>query len=220
MSITEFAVVSLKPGIQPNDPSLQSVLKSCIETLHAAPGGANFRFLKQVHRDGSHQRICLLGGWATVSDHATFLQSGQVRELLQQLVPYVAVDVVHHVDFDVTRIRVGDDGRVEASILTLQDGKKEIFENARDKNVVGGWKLGKKDKGEFGRAIGLVRGQLHQEAVEEGGEVETQEKDIWLGFSIKGRDSMSRFREDVINLLQSVEVLEFDAIESTYLGTR
>jgi hypothetical protein len=138
------------------------------------------------------------------------LLSGQVSELLQHLIPYVAVDTVHYVDNDVTRIREGDNGRVEASILTLQNGKKEIFESAKEKSVVGGWKLGKKDKGEFGRAISLVR---EQEAGEENEAETTEEKDIWLGFSTKGKDSMSRFREDVVHLLESVEVLEFDAIE-------
>jgi quinol monooxygenase YgiN len=211
MGIVEFAIVALKPGFSAIDAELHTVLDACIMSLHAAPGGTSFEFRQQVEDPG---RICLLGGWQTVEDHADFLLSGESQELLARLSPYIQVERVFHIFLDVDRLDLKA-AEIEVGVYVMGEGRKgdvQRLADEQDGHVVGGWKAKKSDKTQFGKALAVVKEQLKQEK----GNIETEtheqviEDDIWVSYStVRDAQTERAFRQGAIALGAEVEVLHF-----------
>jgi hypothetical protein len=214
MAITEFAIVSLKPGVEYSDTGFQDCLRSCTRILLFTDGATNFQFLRQISPISTRDRdvvdrICLLGGWQSVKQHDTFLASGEAAELMDSLSQYIDMEVVHHIDND-RRDVLSHKGGVDVDVFVVKKGKKSEFDRVvNERGEIGGWKLGKEN------IVGLTEEQKERmkQASAEGSKV-SEESEIWVGFSNqKTRDEAAELRELVEELVEGVEVLQFGMLK-------
>jgi len=219
MAIVELAMVVLKPHVSSSNSYLQSALSECMQALNNAPGGTSFAFRPQVKDDPqSKSRICLLGGWQTVEQHADFLTSGQSAALVAKIAPYVELEGVFHVFLDVGKIDLDSDV-IEAGIYTVGTGKRGDVEKVVQKgdgNVIGGWKARKEEKGMVGQAIEFVKEQLGQDtgAEKEGTVKEEVEPEIFVSFSTaRDKEAEVAFRQRVLALGAELEVVKLGRFE-------
>jgi hypothetical protein len=134
MSVTEFALLRLKPPHippQPFSPSLLPILAKARDAMQTF-SGKHFYILQQVE-DPTY--IYILGSWSTLSSHMdVFIPSAVNQELLKELEPLLDIVWLHHLqaptelDPSANVIPVTEDGVVSFGRHFVAPARKEAFE--------------------------------------------------------------------------------------------
>jgi hypothetical protein len=185
MPTLEFATINLNPGVKPDDGPMISVLHSCIAEISRADGVRGMHFMKNRPEGSQEQILGLTGVWATPEAHAAYLHSGKITPLLMDLLPFITMrDILH--------LQVGDLlaaqedlllGEVLCAAFRVNGSNRGAFEKLVNEQLlavrdaaVSGWKV--KQEKSFKEAEDFGREKLGQEARQE----EPTDVDSWVVF--------------------------------------
>ena len=156
MTVVEFAILHVNPGIIPTHPSLLTNLAACKRVMEGFTQRP-FYYLRQ-REDPSV--IYALGEWPSVEFHNTsFVGSPAYRELVTLLAPFVGIELLVHVDVDARTLPLDAPvisiGRHSVPPTRLAAFQKAFGENkqhldgyvSRDRKPTGGWRVERGDDG-------------------------------------------------------------------------
>jgi len=206
MPTLEFATINLNPSVQLDDEAMISVLQSCIAEISRTDGVSGMRFMRNLPEGTQDQILGLTGVWATPEAHAAFLHSGKMTPLLMELLPFITMrDVLH---LQVGELSASQNelllGEVLSAVFRVNASDRDAFEKLVGKQLptgpeaaVSGWKA--KQEKSFKMAEDFGREKFGQEAKQEA----PADVDHWVVFVKTGDRSVL---EKIIDHSKSVTV--------------
>ena len=204
MPTLEFATINLNSGVAPDDAAMLAVLHACIAEIAQADGVSGMRFMKNLPAGAQAQILGLTGLWATAEAHAAYLHSGKLTPLLADLLPFITMG-------DVLHVQVGElsapqkellQGAALSADFRVKAADRETFAGlagapAGQEWAVSGWKA--PEEKSFKEAEDLGREGLGQGVKEDA----PADIDHWVLFV---RADERRVLEEIIDRCRSVTV--------------
>lgn len=211
----EIASVNLKDDIQPSDPRLLTVFRTCLDGL-AKGGGKNFRFLTSTPDNKSLTKpiVVMIGIWPTPEMHSAFIESGVLMPMMASLQDLISMKEVIYLRIPEPQSGSPQEKLLEGDLVTaFFHVKKENggFEEAAKavvggkENVVYGWNSTQGES--FKQSEEFRKGKLEQDASD------VSHEGVWGVLFDKAEGNVAEDIEKATEKFERVEVLTWKTLK-------